>query len=113
VGRSVLAYFVLLWWQGTLDHTWTIFQESKNSIFTTKTFFLQKTFWSYTIAFFDENENFWGKIKTPDLFNPRKHFTFFAAESDILGVENDKKSEVLFIQFLCFIKGKLKINGFF
>ena len=23
--------------------------------------------------------------------NPRKHFTFFAAESDILGVENDKK----------------------
>ena len=47
------------------------------------------------------------------LFNPRKHFTFFAAESDILGVENDKKSEVLFIQFLCFMKGKLKINGFF
>ena len=46
-------------------------------------------------------------------FNPRKHFTFFAAESDILGVENDKKSEVLFIQFLCFMKGKLKINGFF
>ena len=47
------------------------------------------------------------------LINPRKHFTFFAAESDILGVENDKKSEVLFIQFLCFMKGKLKINGFF
>ena len=46
-------------------------------------------------------------------FNPRKHFTFFAAESDILEVENDKKSEVLFIQFLCFMKGKLKINGFF
>ena len=46
-------------------------------------------------------------------FNPRNHFTFFAAESDILGVENDKKSEVLFIQFLCFMKGKLKINGFF
>ena len=46
-------------------------------------------------------------------FNPRKHFTFFAPESAILGVENDKKSEVLFIQFLCFMKGKLKINGFF
>ena len=45
--------------------------------------------------------------------NPRNHFTFFAAESDILGAENDKKSEVLFIQFLCFMKGKLKINGFF
>ena len=25
------------------------------------------------------------------LINPRKHFTFFAAESDILGVGNDKK----------------------
>ena len=36
-------------------------------------------------------------------FNPRKHFTFFAAESDILGEENDKKSEVLFIQFSCFM----------
>jgi hypothetical protein len=46
-------------------------------------------------------------------FNPRKHFTFFAAESDILGVENHKRSEVLFIQFLCFMKSKLKINGFF
>ena len=39
--------------------------------------------------------------------------SIFASESDILGVENDKKSEVLFIQFLCFMKGKLKINGFF
>jgi hypothetical protein len=30
--------------------------------------------------------------------NPRNHFNFFAAESDILGAEN----EVLFIQFYMF-----------
>ena len=62
------------------------------------------------LSLLQENEE---EIVTNFFLNPRKHFTFFAAESDILGVETDKKSEVLFIQFLCFMKGKLKINGFF